>query len=73
MSVFSLPAALARADISSIFLPSRFFSGPEGGMDKSVGQVLGEWGKNRGVHVRVEGAERWTVGEGGEEVDELES
>ncbi|KAL7409400.1 hypothetical protein BDY24DRAFT_403316 [Mrakia frigida] len=43
-----------------------FYSGPEGEGGKSVGEVLHLWGLNRGVTVRVEGAERWVVGEGSE-------
>ena len=43
-----------------------FYSGPEGEGGKSVGEVLHLWGLNRGVSVRVEGGERWVVGEGQE-------
>jgi hypothetical protein len=50
-----------------------FFSGEEGGQDKSVGEVLKSWGDKRGVNVRVDGGERWVVGEGGEEVVEEEA
>lgn len=44
-----------------------FYSGEEAqGGEKSVGQILAAWGEKRNVRVRVEGAERWVVGQGSE-------
>lgn len=43
-----------------------FYSGPEAEGGKSVGEVLKVWGEKHDVEVRIDGAERWVVGEGAE-------
>jgi hypothetical protein len=43
-----------------------FYNGPEADGVKSVGEVLHAWGETHGVQVRIDGAERWVVGEGSE-------
>lgn len=59
---------------SSVFVDQHFmfYSGPEADGGKSVGEVLDKWGETHGVRVRIDGAERWVVGEGAE-IQEQES
>lgn len=59
---------------SDVFVEQHFmfFSGPEAEAGKSVGEVLKIWGDKRDVSVRIEGGERWVVGEGAE-VEEVEA